>query len=73
MSFVPKQVQRVLVTDIQSELTPELCLQIAQATGEDGELLSGMWYIGVILSILSSIASNLGVNVQKVTIVWHSS
>ena len=30
-----------------------------------GELLTGLWYVGVIMSIVASISSNLGVNVQK--------
>jgi len=46
-------------------LSAEECLQIAVVQGVNGEVLSGLWYVGVTLSILSSIASNLGVNIQK--------
>ncbi|GBG29603.1 Magnesium transporter NIPA2 [Hondaea fermentalgiana] len=52
------------MSNFTAELTAELCLEMAVVTAE-GEILSGLWYVGVILSILSSIASNLGVNIQK--------
>ena len=45
--------------------TAEWCLENAIQT-QDGELLSGLWYVGVIMSICASCASNLGVNIQKV-------
>lgn len=37
--------------------------------GEAGELLSGGWYIGVALSIAASICSNMGMNVQKFSMI----
>mmetsp|Transcript_25787 Transcript_25787/g.73040 ORF Transcript_25787/g.73040 Transcript_25787/m.73040 type:complete len:519 (+) Transcript_25787:194-1750(+) len=47
--------------------TADECLEAAVVQGESGELLAGLWYVGVIMSILSSIASNLGVNIQKLS------
>ena len=39
----------------------------AGAKGSD--LLTGLWYVGVIMSIIASISSNLGVNVQKYSMI----
>mmetsp|Transcript_7361 Transcript_7361/g.8449 ORF Transcript_7361/g.8449 Transcript_7361/m.8449 type:complete len:523 (-) Transcript_7361:280-1848(-) len=47
------------------ELSPELCLELAVLTAEDSQVVQDLWYVGVILSVLASVASNLGVNVQK--------
>lgn len=44
--------------------TAHQCLANAIQT-RNGVLLSGLWYIGVILSIVASIISNAGVNLQK--------
>lgn len=56
--------QRVMANN-SSLLNAEICLENSFAVNDDGELLDGLWYIGVSLSIFSSVASNLGVNTQK--------
>eukprot|EP00924_Labyrinthula_sp_SR-Ha-C_P013486 maker-scaffold_5-snap-gene-4.6-mRNA-1 protein AED:0.02 eAED:0.02 QI:244/1/1/1/0.75/0.6/5/116/582 len=48
-----------------SSLSAEECLRLAVVTSADGEVLSNLWYVGVIISVLASVASNLGVNIQK--------
>lgn len=48
-----------------TQLTADECLRIAVVNSSQGDILDGLWYVGVILSIFSSIASNLGVNIQK--------
>lgn len=67
--FVEETYTRALQNNTRptrEELSPEQCLRDAISTGIDGELLTGLWYVGVVLSIFSSIISNLGVNIQKV-------
>jgi hypothetical protein len=55
------------ITDIGGNATVQFCGVVESASGE---LLSGEWYIGVLLSIAASICSNLGMNVQKVSELW---
>jgi hypothetical protein len=45
--------------------TAEECLAFAVKNASSGGLLEGLWYVGVILSTVASIVSNMGVNLQK--------
>jgi len=51
------------------KMTAAYCLEIAIVKDESGDMLSGLWYVGVSLSIVSSILSNLGVNIQKLSMI----
>lgn len=62
---------RMLNSTMEVDLDAAACLEQALVRAGDtgGEVLSGLWYVGVIMSIFSSIASNLGVNIQKYSMI----
>jgi len=41
------------------------CVSQNSEVGADGKVEAGLWYVGVGMSILASVMTNLGVNTQK--------